>query len=155
MANTDHSFFPRRRGQSLPHGKCMHITYVMLITALKHLHSCHPTRNGPLFTFQNGRFLIRRDINNLLLSTTDGVANVSSHSLRIGAASTAAAAGCPKWLIQALGRWSSDCFREYIRIPRATIRKTSMILANFKTIDIERFDPDTLHTGSPESGQQK
>ena len=33
MANTDHSFFPRRRGQSLPHGKCMHITYVMLITA--------------------------------------------------------------------------------------------------------------------------
>ena len=125
------------------------------VNALRHLHRCHPTKNGPLFTFQNGRFLTRRDINNILLSTTDGVANVSSHSLRIGAASTAAAAGCPKWLIQALGRWSSDCFREYIRIPRTTIRKTSMILANFHTMDIERFDPDTLHTGSPESAQQK
>ena len=107
------------------------------VNALKHLQRCHPTKNGPLFTFQNGRFLTRRDINNLLLSTTDGVANVSSHSLRIGAASTAAAAGCPKWLIQALGRWSSDCFREYIQIPRATIRKTSMILANSHTIDRE------------------
>ena len=78
------------------------------VNALKHLHRHHPTRNGPLFTFQNGRFLTRRDINELLLSTTDGLANISSHSLRIGAASTAAAAGCPKWLIQALGRWSSE-----------------------------------------------
>lgn len=114
------------------------------VNALKHLHRHHPTRNGPLFTFQNGRFLTRRDINALLVSTTDGVANISSHSLRIGAASTAAAAGCPKWLIQALGRWSSDCFREYIRIPKATIQKTSTILANYKVSDIKRFDPDTL-----------
>jgi len=34
----------------------------------------------------------------------------SSHSFEIGAASTAAAAGIPDWKIQALGRWSSDCY---------------------------------------------
>ena len=80
------------------------------IQALRHLYYCHPSKSGPLFTFQNGRFLSRSDVNSLLLSTTQGVANISSHSLRIGAASTAVAAGCPKWLIQALGRCSSDCF---------------------------------------------
>ena len=114
------------------------------VEALRHLYYCHPSKAGPLFTFQNGRFLSRSDVNSLLVSTTDGAANISSHSLRIGAASTAAAAGCPKWLIQALGRWSSDCFRAYIRIPRATIKNTSKILASCNATDIKRFDPDTL-----------
>ena len=114
------------------------------VAALRHYCRIHPSRTGPLFTFQNGRFLSRKDINALLVSTTDGLANISSHSLRIGAASTAAAAGCPKWLIQALGRWSSDCFRDYIRIPATTIKKTSKQLAKCTSADIDSFDPDTL-----------
>ena len=120
------------------------------VQALRHFYYCHPSKTGPLFTFQNGRFLSRSDVNSLLVSTTDGVANISSHSLRIGAASTAAAAGCPKWLIQALGRWSSDCFRAYIRIPRKTIKNTSKILASCNETNIERFDPDTLFPWFPD-----
>ena len=114
------------------------------VNALRHLAKTHPTRSGPLFTFANGRFLSRRDINRVLVESTNGKVNISSHSLRIGAASTAAAAGCPKWLIQALGRWSSDCFRRYIRIPKKTIDDTSKSLARCTATDISSFDPDTL-----------
>ena len=133
---------PFRMGVPLrlePNGSCL-----CPVVALRHYIAVHPARSGPLFTFQNGRFLSRRDMNDLLTNTTNGVANISSHSLRIGAASTAAAAGCPRWLIQALGRWSSDCFREYIRIPKATIKNTSRQLAKCTAADINSFDPDIL-----------
>jgi len=38
----------------------------------------------------------------------------SSHSFRIGAATTAAAAGLPVWLIKNLARWSSNAYLSYI-----------------------------------------
>ena len=38
----------------------------------------------------------------------------SSHSFRIGAATTAASAGIPDKTIRTLGRWSSDCYHRYI-----------------------------------------
>ena len=40
-----------------------------------------------------------------------------SHSFRIGAATTAAEAGVPAWLIKTMGRWSSDAYQVYIRTP--------------------------------------
>ena len=83
------------------------------INALKQYISIHPTKNGPLFKFTNGKHLTRKDINKTLQeSIPPDTKNISSHSLRIGAASTAAAIGCPRWLIQNLGRWTSDCFRQ-------------------------------------------
>ena len=83
----------------------------------------------------------RADINNILRDTSNGAANISSHSLRIGAASTAAAMGCPKYLIQSMGRWSSDCFRRYIRLSDTTIRNTSRAMARCNIPIPLDFDP--------------
>ena len=41
----------------------------------------------------------------------------AGHSFRKGGATSLAAAGTPHHLIQALGRWSSDCYRLYIDMP--------------------------------------
>jgi hypothetical protein len=40
---------------------------------------------------------------------------ISGHSMRAGGATALAAAGVAPALIQAAGRWSSDCFQKYIR----------------------------------------
>lgn len=116
-------------------------TLLCPINALQSFLPLHPTADGPLFTFQNGKFLTRQDMNQLLVSTTGGLANVSSHSLRIGAASTAAAMGCPKYVIQSLGRWVSDCYRTYIRISQNTIVKASRALARCNKHIAQPFDP--------------
>ena len=114
------------------------------ITALMQFLPHHRWRTGPLFTFQNGRYLTRTDVNSVLLSSTDGLASTSSHSLRIGAASTAAAAGCPKYLIKSLGRWSSDCFRRYIRVPDQTFADVSVKLADHTLTVPCNFNPKLL-----------
>ena len=58
----------------------------------------------------------------------------AGHSFGIGAATTAAAAGLPGWLIQTLGRWSSACYLRYIRIPLTSLSKVSTTLANASNI---------------------
>ena len=47
--------------------------------------------------------------------------NYASHSFQIGAATTAAAAGLPTWLIKTLGRWSSNAYLTYVRCPNSVI----------------------------------
>ena len=73
---------------------------------------------GPLFPFQSRRLLTRSAVVNLLRDATRQAGltynSLKGHSFRIGAASTAAAAGLPDWLIKVLGRWSSDCYQLYI-----------------------------------------
>ncbi|XP_073258365.1 uncharacterized protein [Porites lutea] len=80
---------------------------------------------GPLFSFRSGRLLTRSAVVNLLRDAARQVGlpynSLKGHSFRIGAASTAAAAGLPDWLIKILGRWSSDCYQLYIRTPRTVL----------------------------------
>ena len=105
----------------------------------------HPYKSGPLFTYADQTLLTRRRLNALLKDAipSSPKAPVSSHSLRIGAATTAAAAGFPRWLIQQLGRWNSDCFRVYIQIPSITFKQVSHKLATtLKEGDV--FDPDLV-----------
>ena len=47
----------------------------------------------------------------------------SAHSLRAGAATTAANTGVPPFLIQKLGRWKSESFKLYIKEPKLAIKK--------------------------------
>ena len=75
---------------------------------------------GPLFICANGTPLSPSMVNAWLRSILKGagvLGNYSSHSFRIGAATSAALAGVPDHVIKILGRWSSDCYVRYIRTP--------------------------------------
>ena len=60
----------------------------------------------------------------MLLTTVGLKAELyAGHSFRIGAATAAAVVGLPDWLIQAMGRWSSDCYKRYICITNASLKQ--------------------------------
>ena len=114
------------------------------VNSLKEYYRIHLKKSGPLFTFSNGCFLTRRKFNEFLKSTLSNTAQcpISTHSFRIGAATTAAAAGLPSWLIKQLGRWNSTCFETYIRIPDSTIHQTGQLLCRTKTLGHGIWNPD-------------
>ena len=102
-------------------------TSVCSVMAMRdYLLQCKAAVSGPLFTFTNGKWLSRASLTRELRSTLQGCGlpadHYFTHSFRIGAATTAAAAaGVPPWLIKVLGRWSSDCYERYIRTPQETL----------------------------------
>ena len=49
----------------------------------------------------------------------------AGHTYRIGATTTAASVGLPPWLIKTLGRWTSDCYERYIRLPDSLLSEVS------------------------------
>lgn len=100
----------------------------------KYLKYCKPTGTPlPLFTFSNGTFLTRSTFQDYLCSLLAKAGldptMFNTHSLRIGAATTAAAVGLPDWLIQVLGRWSSNAYKIYIRQPQQPLLQAAGILA--------------------------
>ena len=81
--------------------------------------------SGPLFTYVSGGLLTREKLTRetRLLISKGGLNSreFAGHSFRIGAATTAASANLPPWLIKVLGRWSSDCFERYIKTPPSVL----------------------------------
>ena len=106
-------------------------TQVCAYCAIRSYHSLHiRTFNKvrdpkPLLTFHNGVYLSRTLlITNLkMYLALAGIdpQQYSSHSFRIGGATSAAAAGLADWEIKILGRWTSDTYQRYIRTPTSTL----------------------------------
>lgn len=94
------------------------------VTSLSAYLHIRGNRPGPLFVFTDGSPLSRLHVTNWLhrILTDAGVqGSYSSHSFRIGAATTTSAAGLLDSLIRTLGRWSSDAYLVYVRTSQDTL----------------------------------
>ncbi|XP_015773067.1 PREDICTED: uncharacterized protein LOC107351288 [Acropora digitifera] len=88
-------------------------------------------------------------VHQLLSKSGDLAAHVDEKTRKAivkGAATTAAAAGLPAWLIKILGRWRSDPYQRYIHLPQATILQvpTTMVAYHQNHTGVENlitFDP--------------
>jgi hypothetical protein len=85
----------------------------------------YSTSQSPFFMLPSLQPLTRQQFifyfDNLLQILNLPVSAIRPHSFRIGAATSAAAAGVPDHLLKTLGRWSSDCYQRYIRTPASLI----------------------------------
>ncbi|XP_006813277.1 uncharacterized protein LOC102805794 [Saccoglossus kowalevskii] len=129
VSNTD----PFRRGQVIIIAPTQ-----SSICAVRVFRNYNPAAlKAPAFCFTNGKFLIHQAVTyhlqDLLLRTeVPNVSNYASHSFRSGAATTAAEANLPEWLIKVLGRWCSDAYQLYITTPTDIIRKVPATLAQHR-----------------------
>ena len=90
----------------------------------------HNYRVGPLFSSEIlTRTQLSIALRSLLQKAGYNPQSYCTHSFRIGAATTSAAAGLPPWLIKTLGRWNSDAYLTYIHAPSSLIKTVPSILA--------------------------
>ena len=117
---------PFRKGVQIPYFKKSNLCPVACM--LSYIHSCRkiPLQSeSPLFVdnfnqpFSRQQFImyLREILRRLGYKEND----YCSHPFRIGAASTAAAAGIEDYLIKVLGRWNSSCYERYIRVAKSSI----------------------------------
>lgn len=100
------------------------------ITALMRYLRFRGSCQGPLFQFvRNSPEKFVEEVKVALTSAGIDASRFSGHSFRIGVASTAAAAGLEDSLIQTLGRWKSDAYLLYVRIPPTSPAAVSISLA--------------------------
>ena len=106
------------------------------VVAMKgYLLQVQPPSSHPLFAFVQPRQWLTRNnlttaLRTILKHSGLPANNFYSHSFSIRAATTAAKAGLPTWLIKVLGCWSSDCYEHHIRTPKCTILEVPRLLAN-------------------------
>ena len=83
----------------------------------------------PLFQYQSGSPLTKdaltSETRSLLAMSGVNPMQYAGHRYRIGAATTAESVGLPAWLIETLGRWTSDCYERYIRCPDSHLSEVS------------------------------
>ena len=101
-----------------------------------YLRIAHLSPCSSLFAWSSGNPLCRATLTNGIkwLAAATGINErlYSSHSFRIGAATTASAAGLPDSLIKTMGRWSSDAYQTYIRTPLPLLDSVASTMANYK-----------------------
>ena len=123
---------PFRLGHTITIGSTM--SDICPVKAIKSYLAVRPNAQGPLLVHASGKPLTKQTLINetrkLLIKSGFKASNYAGHSYRIGAATTAAKAKLPSWLIKTLGRWSSDCYERYIKTPTTTLSGVSAMLAN-------------------------
>jgi len=78
--------------------------------------------NQPAFLWADGKLVTMNVMNKLIKDLLDEYIpghRISVHSFRTGTASMMAQLGCSDKDIQAVGRWSSRAFENYIKLPRS------------------------------------
>ena len=73
---------------------------------------------------------LREQVKRLMQAIGLDPARFGAHSLRIGGASAALAAGVPPTLIRLLGRWSSDVYEIYCRMSEEAALRAGTALAS-------------------------
>ena len=136
---------PFRRGQTIqlfPTGSST-CPIKAMITFSRYVDTTHDT---PIFKAGKFNPLTQRQLNAVLRHLFQQAGfnhiNYASHSFRIGAATTAAAAGLPPWLIKTLGRWHSDAYLTYIRCPDSVFSVVPQMLAKTDADHQPPWDPD-------------
>lgn len=125
---------PFRQGQTIVIGKT-NSPLCSISAMVAHLNS-KPLSfdSGPLFIYVSGAFLTREKLTRetRLLISKGGLdsSQFAGHSFQIGAATTAASANLPPWLIKVLGRWSTDCFERYIKTPPSVLAQVPQQLVS-------------------------
>ncbi len=118
---------PFRKGVTLTIGKTDN--EVCAVQAVQRYLLISPYQEGPFFRYKTGSPLSRtsftQDIRALLSKSGLSSSEFAGHSFRIGAATSAAAAQMPSWLIKTLGRWTSDCYERYVRTPDSVLISAS------------------------------
>lgn len=88
---------------------------------------------APLFVTESGDPLSRPIFLHLMQTVLQQchipVSGYSGHSFRIGAATSAATGQVEDHLIKLLGRWSSDCYQRYIRVPWSAVKQAQTSMA--------------------------
>jgi hypothetical protein len=73
-----------------------------------------------------------------------------AHSLRIGGATAALAAGVPPEVIRALGRWDSDVYEIYTRLSKEAAGRFTVAVGSTSFVDLERgFQTEALDELAP------
>lgn len=89
---------------------------------------------GPLFILEGGSFLTRTRfaamVAECLQQAKIDSRGYSTHSFRIGVATSAKDAGISDVHIKMLGRWKSEAYQLYVKTPRAQLAKFSKMLVS-------------------------
>ena len=88
---------------------------------MTHYLTLRGNRPGPLFLDATGlpvtRAVFTSFLNKILSAAGYSTSLLKPHSFRIGAATTSAAQGISDDIIQRLGRWRSNAYQRYVKIP--------------------------------------
>lgn len=81
---------------------------------------------------------VRKEVKRLMQLLGLQAEHFGAHSLRIGGASAAAAAGVPPAVIRCCGRWNSDIFEIYTRISKEAAGRMTSLIGSTAFHDLER-----------------